>query len=166
MIIEIVQATAEHAHGLAPKLRKSDAKEVMASGGHSPLEALLLSVQYSDPQTCWTALLDGEPEIMWGAAPFTGDVPGNYGIVWLLSSNEMYKIPGRFLRESALYVSIMLDRFDTLFNYVAATNIKSQQWLEALGFIACSRDNEYGVGKIPFILYIKAKTPCANQPQF
>ncbi len=162
MKIEIVKATPDHAHGLAPKLRHSDAKEVMASGGHSPLEALLLSVEYSDSDTCWTALLDGEPEIMWGAAPYHDAPSGNHGIVWLLSSSEMYKIPGRFLHESAQYVSIMLEKFDSLHNYVDATNIKSQQWLEALGFLACSRDETYGVAQIPFILYAKANKSCAS----
>lgn len=162
MRIEIVKATREHAHGLAPKLRKSDAKEVMASGGYSPLDALLQSVEYSDPDSCWTALLDGEPSIMWGAAPFLSADEGEHGVVWLLSSDEMYKIPGRFLQESKHYVGYMLEKFDTLHNWVDATNIKSQQWLEALGFRACLRENEHGVAKIPFILYARARNMSEN----
>jgi len=163
--IEIVNATLDHAYDLAPKLRTSDADEVMASGGHTPLEALELSVTLSDPATCWTALLDGEPEIMWGAAPYTDAPTGNHGIVWLLSSNEMYKIPGRFMKESAEYVSIMLKHFDSLHNFVSVNNIRSQQWLEGLGFLACDRDETHGVAKTPFILYAKANPPCANQSQ-
>lgn len=162
MNIEIVHATYEHALGLAPKLRTEDENEVMASGGFTSLEALLASVYHSDTRTCWTALLDGEPEIMWGAAPFKDAPSGNHGIVWLLSSYRMYEIPGRFLKESAEYVSIMLTHFDSLHNHVDVMNIKSQQWLDALGFLACSRDEKYGVAQTPFILYCKANPSCAN----
>jgi len=167
MKIEIVEATPEHAHSLAPKLRQQDTDEVMASGGYTPLDALLLGVEYSCLTTCWTALLDGEPEIMWGAAPYHNPTNPFHeaGVVWLLSSNEMYKIPGRFLQESEEYVAIMLERFDSLHNWVAATNVKSQQWLEALGFLACSRDEEHGVAKIPFILYAKVNPSCAIHSQ-
>lgn len=153
MKIEIVPATPDHAHLLAPNLRQSDKNEVMASGGREPLEALLRSVELSNPETCWTALLDGHPEIMWGAAPMPQD---GVGCVWLLSSEEMYQIPGRFLFESVQYVEKMFQTFDTLFNYVHATNIKSQQWLENLGFTAIAREEEYGVAKEPFILFARS----------
>lgn len=153
MKIEIVPATPDHAHLLAPNLRQSDKNEVMASGGREPLEALLRSVELSHPECRWTALLDGRPEIMWGAAQINQD---RVGCVWLLSSEEMYRIPGRFLYESVQYVEKMFQTFDTLFNYVHAMNIKSQQWLENLGFTAIDRENEYGVGKQPFILYVRS----------
>lgn len=158
MEIKIVQSTYQHAIDLAPVLRKSDVNEVMASGGMTPLEALASSVHHSE--VCWTALLDGQPHIMWGAAR----VPtpnGSMGVVWLLSSEEMYKITGRFIAESKNYVYEMFQTFDTLFNYVHAANIKSQQWLKMLGFDAVEYEAEYGVAKEPFILF--ARTSCANQ---
>lgn len=154
MKIEIVPATPDHAHLLAPNLRQKDKDEVMASGGREPLEALLRSVELSDDDLCWTALLDGHPEVMWGVAG--NDDQPNLGCAWLLSSEEMYRIKGRFIKESHHYVSIMHERFDTLFNYVHAVNLRSQQWLEHLGFLAIDREEEYGVGKQPFILYARS----------
>lgn len=155
MKLEIVQATQEHAYLLAPNLRQQDKHEVMVSGGLCPLEALLRSVELSNPETCWTALLDGRPEVMWGAAPVDGRP--DLGVAWLLSSEEMYRIKGRFIRESIRYTSKMHEHFDTLFNYVHVVNIKSHQWLEMLGFLAIDREEAYGVGKEPFILYARSK---------
>jgi len=79
------------------------------------------------------------------------------GIVWLLSSEEMYKIPGRFVRESHIYVSKMLELFNTLFNYVYVENMPSRKWLERMGFTARETVEQYGVGKKPFILYARTK---------
>lgn len=151
MKIEIVPATYQHAIDLAPLLRESDKNEVMASGGLTPLEALAGSVHASE--VCWTALLDDHPHIMWGAARCAGE--SNTGVVWLLSSEEMYKIKGRFIQESHIYVDEMFKTFDTLFNYVHAANIKSQQWLKMLGFDAIEYEIAYGVGKEPFILFAR-----------
>ena len=154
MNIEIVEATIDHAVALAPRLRERDAAEVYASGGFTPERALRASVTASE--LAWTALFDGRPEVMWGAAPYLYN-DGNMGVVWLLSSDEMYRVPGRFIEESHNYVSIMLERFDTLFNYVHAANIKSQQWLEMLGFHAVSRNDNYGHAGESFILYARSK---------
>jgi len=153
MKIEIVQAVSKHAHFLAPFLRQQDKNEVLASGGRDPLEALLRSVELSDPDMCWTALIDGYPEVMWGVAG-NPDNP-SVGCVWLLSSEEMYKHKRRFLLESASYVSKMQSRYDTLFNYVHAVNTTSQKWLLSLGFTAHERVEEYGVAKEPFILFAR-----------
>lgn len=153
MKIEIVEATVDHARDLAHRLRESDKAEVYASGGHNPERALVGSVNASE--VSWTALLDGRPEIMWGAAEYP--YMEKTGIVWLLSSEEMYKIPGRFIQESHEYVSKMMETFDTLFNYVHAANIKSQQWLEMLNFHAVSRNEKHGYSQEPFILYARSK---------
>ena len=156
MEIEIVDATEEHASGLAPNLRAADALEVKVSSGLSPLNALLASVELSTHS--WTALLDGKPEIMWGVAPYSySNSRLNQGVVWLLSSDELYRIPRRFVKESNIYVSKMFETYDTLFNYVHAKNTKSCKWLENMGFEAVDRREEYGVGQQPFILYVRHK---------
>ncbi len=153
MEIKIVPATEEHAIDLAPRLRRDDKWEVMCSSGLASLPALTQSVQFSD--YCWTALLDGRPEIMWGVCKFPPDP--SMGIVWLLSSEELYRIPGRFMKETAIYLSKMLKVFDTLFNYVHTGNIKSIKWLEANSFQAVETVEKYGVGKQPFTLYARSK---------
>lgn len=156
MKIEIVEATIDHAVALAPRLRERDKAEVYASGGHTPERALVASVTASE--VAWTALIDDRPEVMWGAAPYMHSLADqNMGVVWLLSSDEMYRVPGRFIQESHNYVSKMFETFDTLFNYVHAANIKSQHWLEMLGFHAVSRNDNYGYAGESFILYARSK---------
>lgn len=156
MKIEIVEATVEHARDLAPRLRDQDKAEVFASGGYSPEHALVASVNSST--VAWTALLDGVPHIMWGAASFDYDTTDEHltGIVWLLSSDVMYQIPERFIQESVNYVSKMFETFDTLFNYVHAANIKSQQWLQMLGFKSYGNEENYNGRGETFILYARS----------
>lgn len=156
MKIEIVPATVDHARDLAPRLREHDKDEVWASGGHSPEAALVRSVEAST--LAWCALLDGRPEIMWGCAAMPHDGRhGRHGIVWLLSSDEMYRVPGRFMEESFNFVSIMLDVFDSLSNYVHAANVRSQRWLLKLGFHKVGvSENHNGRGGT-FILFSRSK---------
>ena len=151
MKIEIRPANIDDALDLAPRLRRDDKWEVMCSSGLNSIDALTQSIQFSE--MCWTALLDNRPEIIWGVCKFPPDP--SMGIVWLLSSEELYKIPGRFHRESVKGIAKMHESFDTLFNYVAAVNMKSRKWLESLGFTARETIEQYGVGKQPFILYAR-----------
>lgn len=158
MQIEIVQATEDHAISLAPRLREADLDEVWASGRHTGLEALAKSVKLST--LAWTALLDGEPEIMWGVAEYPVR-DGSFGIVWLLSSDRMYEVKGRFLEESKNYVSVMNEVFDTIFNYVHAANVKSQKWLLGLGFHKVSVHDNFNENGETFILFAKERS-CAS----
>ncbi len=157
MDIQIVPATPEHAIALAPKLRQADKDEVFASGGHTPERALVMSVNVSD--VAWTALLDGEPEIMWGASSYDYSPREDHlmGIVWLLSSDRMYEIPGRFIEESHNYVSKMFETFDTLFNYVHAENTKSRAWLRRLGFQDYGAEENYNGRGETFHLFARSK---------
>ena len=154
MEIEIVQAIEDHADDLGPRLRAADKLEVKLSSGLDPRTALRMSIGLSTH--CWTALLNGRPEIIWGVAPYSYDGRLNQGVVWLLSCDEMYRIPGRFVKESHIYVSKMLETYDTIFNYVHAENMASCKWLENMGFEAVDRKEEYGVGQQPFILYVRS----------
>ena len=149
MNIEIVPATHEHAVDLAPRLRADDRHEVWASGGRTPVEALLASLKASDPDMCWAATCDGKCEIMWGVARDTDHI----GFVWLLGSDWIYTIKRRFWRESIRYVSRMHTRYMLLTNYVHHDNAASIRWLEIMGFEPRDRVEEFGVGKEPFIRY-------------
>lgn len=157
MHVEIVPATLAHAHELAPLMRKQDRDEVMASGGVTPLEALVLSVNVTAPDLRWTILMDGVPAAMWGAA--ADDSTVNHGIVWLLASPTIYKLGRRrFYAESSLYVSRMLDRFATIANYVDARNTVSMRWLENLGFRCLQIVPAFGFERRPFVLFSKNRS--------
>lgn len=151
MHVEIVTATLEHAHVLAPLMREQDKDEVMASGGLTPLEALVLSVNSTESDMRWTILMDGVPAAMWGTAPSQSSAVGQ---VWLLASPTIYKLGRRrFYAESAAYVSRMLERFATIANYVDVRNTVSMRWLENLGFHCLQIAPEFGFERRPFALY-------------
>lgn len=154
-MIRIIPATLAHAQLLAPNMRQQDKDEVMASGGYTPLDALAMSVQVSEPGMCWTALENFTPFLMFGAAPNRDDA--TLGVVWLLGSDYVYNVKKTFVRESYNYVARMHARFDVLANYVDARNTVSQKWLEALGFGALSVDPQHGHERRPFILYARYK---------
>ncbi len=153
--IEIVPATVEHAESLAPRLREADLDEVWASGRHTGEEALTKSVKLST--LAWTALFDGQPEVMWGVAEYPVR-DGSFGIVWLLSSPRMYEVKGRFLEESKNYVAVMNAAYDTIFNYVHAANIVSQKWLLSLGFHKVSVHPDFNGNGETFILFAKERS--------
>lgn len=157
MNVEIVPATLAHARALAPLMREQDKDEVMASGGLTPLEALVLSVNSTTPDLRWTILMDGIPAAMWGAAG--DDSSPDHGIVWLLASPTIYKLSRRrFYAESNAYVARMLKRFATLANCVDARNSVSMRWLENLGFRCLQIIDHYGVERRPFVLYAKHRS--------
>jgi hypothetical protein len=152
MRIEIVPACLMAALALAPLMREADRNEVRASVGMQPLEALTFAVNVTPSALGWTALGDGHPICMWGAAPHPEDA--DLGVVWLLGSDDIYKVRKRFLIESRTYVRQMHEWFPVLANYVDARNVTSQKWLEWLGFRAAHTDPHYGVERRPFILYV------------
>lgn len=138
-------------------MREADRDEVMASGGITPLEALVLSVGYTASDMRWTILMDGVPAAMWGAS--ADDTSADHGQVWLLASPTIYKLGRRrFYAESRAYVSRMLDRFATLANYVDARNTVSMRWLENLGFRCLQIVPAFGFERRPFVLYAKTRS--------
>ena len=154
MSVEIAQSTIGDAYLMAPHMRANDAREVMASSGVKPLEALTLSVAASVPHLCWTAFIDGEPGVMFGVSP-TPDP--DVGIAWLLATDAMYKYRKMFFIKSLEYISEMHESYPTLLNYVDARNTDTRRWLKRAGFEELTTIDEYGYEHLPFILISKYK---------
>ena len=155
MNVEIVPATIEHAVLLAPNLRDSDVRELMASAGHAPLEALIKSVRVSDGDMAWTALVDGVPAVMWGVAPHSNTA--SIGVVWLLASDLIYQIKKTFLKECPKYITLMHMRYKMMLNYVDIRHTASLIWLDQLGFFVADFQPSYGAGKTPFLLFMSQR---------
>ena len=127
----IIPAEAAHIAPIAAHMREADRREVMASHGHTPGEALAASLARSD--LAWTCLVNGEPAFMWGAAR-TGSLITRTGAPWLLATPAIYQVRRAFLRFSRFYVEQMQARFPRLANYVHAANRLSVRWLAWCGF--------------------------------
>lgn len=138
---------------LAPRLRKIDREEIKAASNVSCLEALVT------PFTCETAktysVVNTETDEvigMFGSAP-SGDP--EYGVAWLLSSEDLYNHTKEFVKQSPHWISEMGKGYKYLYNFVDKRNWKSLKWLQYLGFEPKEQIDNYGVGNMPFLLMMK-----------
>lgn len=129
---QVLPAAPEHILHLAANMRPADRREVWASHRHTPYEALALSLDRSE--RAWTALIDGQPALMWGVAREKG-WKRDQGIPWLLATGELERQGAReFIRLSRDYVRLLQKGFRRLENYVHAENEISIRWLSWCGF--------------------------------
>lgn len=128
--VEIVPALPEHVATIADRMRPADVAEVAAASGRTPHDALLLSLKRST--VCWTALLDGQPELMFGVGDL--NILTRTGSPWLLGTDAVEREYRQFLRQSRNWPEQLLQRYDLLRNFVDDRNTVSKRWLEWLGF--------------------------------
>jgi hypothetical protein len=115
---------------IAENMKESDQKEVWASHNHSPEESL--QGGFDDSEVCLT-VLDGEkPVAMFGIVP-EGSLLTSRAIIWLLSTEDLFKRTYRFLRHSRHYIDMFLDEYPYLYNYVHEDNRQSIMWLKFCG---------------------------------
>jgi hypothetical protein len=151
---EIVPAGRVYANQLAPHLRVQDQIEIWAASGMAPLEALLDSVDVSDEDMCWAALLNKLPVAMFGC----NEIAENVGGIWMLCSPAIYTNRNDFMRNCKKYLAVMHERYEFLTNFVDARNIPSMSWLPRLGFIPVQSVDEFGYGKVPFVQYVSKRS--------
>lgn len=115
---------------LSQNLREEDRVEVFLSHGHSPREALEKCL---DSIHCYTSLnaKTGVPICMFGVNPEM--ILDDKAVVWMLSTEELFKIKIKFLKKSKIFINEMLQIYPCLYNHVHAKNIKSIEWLTWLG---------------------------------
>lgn len=129
---------------LKSRLRQSDVDEVMASNGHTPEEALKLSLDKS----IWAATVqNGHPLAMFGINPES--ILGSRAIVWMLASDDLKTIERRFIRNSKKFIKMMLEYYSYLYNYVDNRNEKSIEWLQYCG-ADIREPAPYGKAGLPF----------------
>ena len=140
---------------LAPKMKAEDRAEILASNNASPLRALVEPFTIEDSKIYSIIGTKDEGVIgMFGSCP--SQVP-EYGVVWLLSSNDLYKHTRQFLKECPHWVTEMSEGFEYVYNFVDKRNWKTLKWLQFLGFEPKEEIKQYGHGKLPFLLMMKEK---------
>lgn len=154
---DVVAATAAHADYLASHMREADAAEVWASGHHTPAEALHLSMKVSrEPMT---GTVDGQPVCMFGLVAVTA--LSDFGVPWLLGSEELPRHARVFLRANKLLVGHWRSQYAILENYVDARNKVAIRWLSWLGFTVFPAQ-PFGPEQLPFHKF--GAYQCASQP--
>jgi len=155
-------ATIEDADLIGPRLRQSDAAELLAASGLSAADSLRFSIKASQGGFCMIAINDdGEPILIWGVAPSSND---GVGIPWMVATNEIYRAQYllTFKKLCGEWVRKMNERFPLLINYVDHRNVTSILWLQALGFVFTKLVPNYGHGKLPFWEFMRVKEKCVD----
>lgn len=146
------KAKLKDALELAPKVRKGDRQEIMASDGVSPLEALVIPFTQ---QGKIYSIIGAKSE---GVIGMFGSVPSKekgYGVVWLLSSEHLFKHTKQFIKECPKWIDDMSKGYEHVYNFVDERNWKSLKWLQFLGFEPKRKIGDFGIGKMPFLLMMK-----------
>ncbi len=149
-MIEMVQATMEHAAQMAPKMRDEDVAEVGALG-FSPLEALQISLSTSS--IAHAALLDGEPVAMWGICP-ENILGGGKALVWLLGTSQATRHGKTVLRASRTFVDYVQQEYDVLECFTDERYVAAVRLVYWLGFDAVGTAHLNGV---PFTLFRRTR---------
>lgn len=138
---------------LAPRLREADVKELAASSGEEPLEALIISLQVSSE--C-NAIIDDDGLVigLFGVAIVDEDL----GTPWLLGADGIKDISREFIRGCHSWVNQIQEEFPVLCNFVHAENKIAIRWLKKLGFTIINLVPEFGVGKEPFYEFVRIKS--------
>jgi len=138
---------------LAPKMRQADRDEIKASDNVGAVEALMTPFEYKGHRT-WSVIGTDEEYVigMFGSVP---TLDPDYGIAWLLSSEELFNYKKEFIKQSPEWIEEMGKGYKYLYNWVDCRNEKSIKWLRYLGFNTIRRDEQYGKGKLPFYLMMK-----------
>lgn len=129
-VIEIVPARASHLRRIAAVMRQADLDEVEAGTGRPVLAVLSLSFRRSS--LCMVALVDGQPEVIFGAGDL--NVLTATGAPWLLGSDAVVIHRREFLRRSVHWRDQLLRRYAVLRNVVDCRNAVAIRWLRWLGF--------------------------------
>ena len=130
---------------LKDRLRKEEVEEIWASHNSTPEQALLGS--YLISIRCFTALLNDRPIAMFGIAPET--LLGEKACVWFLGTELLDKIKKSFVVLSRKFISLMLNDYPYLYNFVDFRYKKSLQWLKSCG-AEISDPKPFGPEGLPF----------------
>lgn len=114
---------------IASRMRQYDQIEARAHG-LSPTDALRLGAASS--LECYTALVDGEPEAMFGVSP--ASLLDGIGQPWLLASDRAYDCGRAWVRIAPLFIARFARRFPRMENHVHAENHRAKRVIRALGF--------------------------------
>ena len=147
------QAVLKDVLELAPKIRKSDREEIRASNNSTPLKALVEAFTIENNKIYSIVKTEDNSVIgMFGSAP---SADPDYGVAWMLSSEDLFKHTKQFIKECPHWINEMGVGYKYLYNFVDKRNWKALKWLQYLKFEPKTEIGDYGFEKIPFLLMMK-----------
>lgn len=129
MRVEFRPARPADLKKLAGKLAAIDRREC-AAWGREP--RISLRHAYLGSTWCWAAVIDGEPEGLFGVV--SADLSQGLGRPWLLGSDKLRRARKAFAGAAPTFVAAMRGSFPRLENWVHAEHEAAHRWLRRLGF--------------------------------
>lgn len=143
---QVRRATVEDIKDISQRLRTHDVKEIFASTGMTPEEALMFS-QEVDSVGVWVGTKDGIVEIIFGLV--RSDDP-DLGVPWMVCTDALAASPMTFMRLCRKWVEGFSRQFKRIANFVHAENELHIKWLNWCGFEFVKLHEEHGFTKEPF----------------
>jgi hypothetical protein len=136
---------------LAPNLREADIEELDAATHLSPWEVLHTGWYLGAP--CRTFLSEENDVVgMFGVTPIPNT---NDGVIWCLSSPELFKMKKYFMRNCRREIEEISQGYDKVFNYVYEKNTTHIRWIKAMGFTMSPTPTAFGRYEKPFYYFEK-----------
>lgn len=134
---------------LAAILREGDKKELQASSGKNPIEALTFCFNVSEE--CNSIIYDDKVIGMFGCSRINDEM----GSPWLLGSDYIPEIRKAVLTVSKEWVQEKQKEYKILLNYIDKRNNYAFNWLKYLGFTFVQEIENFGVEERPFIEFVR-----------
>lgn len=137
--VRIVPAQSKHINRIANRMREIDARECVALG-HTPKQALRRC--WSRSSIAWTALVDEQPEAMFGVV--VQSVLDAEGAPWFLGTDEVYRHGKAMISWGPGIISRLHNSNLRLSNVVCCDNTKAIRLLRKWGFTVHADRQEIG----------------------
>ncbi len=152
--VKAVRGLDNHLRDVLGRLRALDEQELRSAHGESP-DKVMTDTWMQEGADRWALQVDGVTVGLFGVNP--GEHEGNYGVPWLLGTDDISKADEFLITKSRLYLEFMLCRYRILINYVDARSLKSlMTWLKWTGFIIHDAYS-YGAEGLPFHMITKER---------
>tara|TARA_R110002074_G_scaffold247778_2_gene419755 strand:- start:3799 stop:4260 length:462 start_codon:yes stop_codon:yes gene_type:complete len=149
----LTPTTVEDIDFVAPRLRKADYNECIASTGKKPRGVLHRSLDLGDISLTLRAP-NGDRVGLCGVVP---SPLAEAGVVWMVATDDIYQHQTTFLRNSKRALKHLSEDYLVLFNCVDARNSLHIKWLKWMGFTFINKHENYGAEKRLFYEFVRIK---------
>lgn len=146
--VRLIKPEADDLRYIAQHLRQHDVQELRAvHGPELDLLACLETAVASSEDAFVAVTTYGEPIAVFGVAPVS--LLGGQGCPWMLGTDTLALYGRAIVALSREHVRRWGTKYDQLFNYVDARNLRSIAWLRHTGFMVFEPE-PYGLQGEPF----------------
>lgn len=131
--IKVRKSEAEDVYEIAYRLRTDDLEDLKYSN-NTPTFALMQGFF----QGCYTYLVDGHPEGMFGCVKINNTTGG----LWFLGTDNSMKYKRDWVKLGRLYIGYFLSIYPNLVNIISKKNKSHKRWLQFMGATFYPSDKE------------------------